>query len=174
MGEKDKYMKLAEFEAETICNLEKENFKLSEMLSQAEKTIMREKEKFKTLETNHLKCQEEMQTQIMEGIQKQSYSSKELLDVQSFLLQAKKEIFELKSENERLKVKERLVEATESDLDMILKRELQTEDIRGFMQKMAETDKMDGNRIDILLTFIFSFLAFLLGFIIKDSLISNI
>ena len=42
------------------------------------------------------------------------------------------------------------------------------------MQKMAETDKMDGNRIDILLTFIFSFLAFLLGFIIKDSLISNI
>ena len=52
--EKDKYMKLAEFEAETICNLEKENFKLSEMLSQAEKTITREKEKFKTLETNHL------------------------------------------------------------------------------------------------------------------------
>ena len=51
------------------------------------------------------KCQEELQTQIMEGIQKQSYSSKELLDVQSFLLQAKKEIFELKSENERLKVK---------------------------------------------------------------------
>ena len=41
----------------------------------------------------------------MEGIQNQSYSSKELLDVQSFLLEAKKEIFELKSENERLKVK---------------------------------------------------------------------
>ena len=47
-------MKLAEYEAETICNLEKENFKLSELLSRAEETIASEREKIKILETNHL------------------------------------------------------------------------------------------------------------------------
>ena len=46
-----------------------------------------------------------MKTKIMEGIQSQSNFSKELLDVQNLLLEARKEIFELKSENERLKVK---------------------------------------------------------------------
>ena len=63
-------MRLAECEAETICNLgkileinlmvfwfpssEKENFKLSDMLSQAEEKLKKEKEKYKVLETTHL------------------------------------------------------------------------------------------------------------------------
>ena len=37
-------MKLAEFEAETICNLEKENFKLSDALNCAEEKIENERE----------------------------------------------------------------------------------------------------------------------------------
>ena len=81
--EKEKYMRLAECEAETICNLgkgskinlhntissysfgivinqiswtpsvEKENFNLSDMLSQAEEKLKNEKEKYKVLETSH-------------------------------------------------------------------------------------------------------------------------
>ena len=51
--EKEKYMKLAEYEAETICNLEKENFKLSDLLSQAERNLSREKEKCRVLENKH-------------------------------------------------------------------------------------------------------------------------
>ena len=63
-------MRLAECEAETICNLgkgleinligfwfpsaEKENFNLSDMLSQAEEKLKKEKEKYKVLETSHL------------------------------------------------------------------------------------------------------------------------
>ena len=46
-------MKLAEYEAETICNLEKENFKLSGLLSQAERNLSREKEKCRVLENKH-------------------------------------------------------------------------------------------------------------------------
>ena len=46
-------MKLAEYEAETICNLEKENFKLSDLLSQAERNLSREKEKCRVLENKH-------------------------------------------------------------------------------------------------------------------------
>ena len=52
-------MKLAEFEAETICNLERENFKLSDALSSAEETIERERENKKYLE-NELKVNDSM------------------------------------------------------------------------------------------------------------------
>ena len=48
--EKEKYMKLAEFEAETICNLEKENFKLSDALNTAEEKLEIEREKNINLE----------------------------------------------------------------------------------------------------------------------------
>ena len=50
--EKEKYMKLAEFEAETICNLEKENFKLSDALNSAEENLEVEREKNKNLEND--------------------------------------------------------------------------------------------------------------------------
>ena len=50
--EKEKYMKLAEFEAETICNLEKENFKLSDALNSAEEKLENEREKNKYLEND--------------------------------------------------------------------------------------------------------------------------
>ena len=50
--EKEKYMKLAEFEAETICNLEKENFKLSDALNSAEEKLENEREKNKNLEND--------------------------------------------------------------------------------------------------------------------------
>ena len=50
--EKEKYMKLAEFEAETICNLEKENFKLSDALNSAEEKLEIEREKNKNLEND--------------------------------------------------------------------------------------------------------------------------
>ena len=50
--EKEKYMKLAEFEAETICNLEKENFKLSDALNSAEEKLEIEREKNKSLEND--------------------------------------------------------------------------------------------------------------------------
>ena len=50
--EKEKYMKLAEFEAETICNLEKENFKLSDALNSAEEKLEVEREKNKNLEND--------------------------------------------------------------------------------------------------------------------------
>ena len=43
-------MKLAEIEAETICNLEKENFKLNDALNLAEERFIKEKEKNKNLE----------------------------------------------------------------------------------------------------------------------------
>ena len=46
-------MRLAECEAETICNLEKENFKLSDLLSKAEQTLESEKEKYQKLEDTH-------------------------------------------------------------------------------------------------------------------------
>ena len=45
-------MKLAEFEAETICNLEKENFKLSDALNSAEEKLEIEREKNKSLEND--------------------------------------------------------------------------------------------------------------------------
>ena len=63
-------MRLAECEAETICNLgkdleinliafwfpsaEKENFNLSDMLSQTEDKLKKEKEKYNGLETSHM------------------------------------------------------------------------------------------------------------------------
>ena len=50
--EKEKYMKLAEFEAETICNLEKENFKLSDALNSAEEKLENQREKNKNLEND--------------------------------------------------------------------------------------------------------------------------
>ena len=50
--EKEKYMKLAEFEAETICNLEKENFRLSDALNSAEEKLENEREKNKNLEND--------------------------------------------------------------------------------------------------------------------------
>ena len=50
--EKEKYMKLAEFEAETICNLEKENFRLSDALNSAEQKLENEREKNKNLEND--------------------------------------------------------------------------------------------------------------------------
>lgn len=43
-------MKLAEIEAETICNLERENFKLNDALNLAEERFIKEKEKNKNLE----------------------------------------------------------------------------------------------------------------------------
>ena len=43
-------MKLAEIEAETICNLERENFKLNDALNFAEERFLKEKEKNKNLE----------------------------------------------------------------------------------------------------------------------------
>lgn len=43
-------MKLAEIEAETICNLERENFKLNDALNLAEERFLKEKEKNKNLE----------------------------------------------------------------------------------------------------------------------------
>ena len=46
-------MRLAECEAETICNLEKENFKLSDLLSKTEQTLESEKEKYQKLENTH-------------------------------------------------------------------------------------------------------------------------
>ena len=48
--EKDKYMKLAEIEAETICNLEKENFKLNDALNLAEEKFRKERETNRNLE----------------------------------------------------------------------------------------------------------------------------
>ena len=55
--EKSKYMQLAEYEAETICNLEKENYKLIDSLNTAEETIKKETEKNKvfqeTLKVNY-------------------------------------------------------------------------------------------------------------------------
>ena len=45
-------MKLAEFEAETICNLERENFKLSDALNSAEEKLEIEREKNKNLEND--------------------------------------------------------------------------------------------------------------------------
>ena len=43
-------MQLAEYEAETICNLEKENYKLIDSLNTAEETIKKEREKNKLLQ----------------------------------------------------------------------------------------------------------------------------
>ena len=45
-------MKLAEFEAETICNLEKENFKLSDALNSTEEKLEIERERNKDLEND--------------------------------------------------------------------------------------------------------------------------
>ena len=45
-------MKLAEFEAETICNLEKENFKLSDALNSTEEKLEIERERNKNLEND--------------------------------------------------------------------------------------------------------------------------
>ena len=45
-------MKLAEFEAETICNLEKENFKLSDALNFAEEKLGIERERNQNLEND--------------------------------------------------------------------------------------------------------------------------
>ena len=45
-------MKLAEFEAETICNLEKENFKLSDALNSIEEKLEIERERNKNLEND--------------------------------------------------------------------------------------------------------------------------
>ena len=52
--EKEKYMKLAEIEAETICNLEKENFKLNDALNLSEGKFLKERERNRNLE-NQLK-----------------------------------------------------------------------------------------------------------------------
>ena len=55
--EKSKYMELAEYEAETILNLEKENYKLIDSLNTAEETIKKEREKNKALlETSQVNC----------------------------------------------------------------------------------------------------------------------
>ena len=51
--DKIKYMQLAEYEAETICNLEKENYKLIDSLSTAEETIKKNKA---LLETSKVNC----------------------------------------------------------------------------------------------------------------------
>ena len=46
-------MKLAEYEAETICNLEKENFKLIDTLNSVEENLLNEKEKNTQLTAIH-------------------------------------------------------------------------------------------------------------------------
>ena len=46
-------MKLAEYEAETICNLEKENFKLIDTLNSVEENLLKEKEKNNQLTAIH-------------------------------------------------------------------------------------------------------------------------
>ena len=60
-------MKLAEFEAETICNLEKENFKLSDALNSTEEKleIERELENRKRIEKQNI-LKAELQQQIQE------------------------------------------------------------------------------------------------------------
>ena len=112
-------MKLAEFEAETICNLEKENFKLSDALNLAEENFEREREKNKNLE-NEFKVSLNHQLMIVnlnfqkskvmqelaeaDEMKKQTKSNQELIDLQQQLLAANKIISELQKENVELKV----------------------------------------------------------------------
>merc|ERR1712223_519607 len=124
MGEK--YMKLAEFEAETICNLEKENFKLSDALNSAEEKLEIEREKNKSLENDLMKSRdmlEELTTADGGEKQTKSKSNQELLDMQDQLQAANQLISQLKRENVELKVQERLNEATEAEQDLIKVRE---------------------------------------------------
>jgi len=135
--EKEKYIKLAECEAETICNLEKENFSLSHLLSKAEAALHDEREKYKVLENTHKNCE----NQLLESIQNQTNTNKELLQVQSQLLEARKQVAETQKENENLRMQERIAEATESDLDMIMKETLKVEN-QGFIE-VKQTEKVE-------------------------------
>merc|ERR1711971_507898 len=133
-------MGLAECEAETICNLEKENFNLSDLLSQAEAKMKNEKEKYKVLEASHLKLQEEIKEN------GETNTKVELQDLKMDLWNTKMELTKLRKENEKFRLEERLDEATESDLDLLIEKKVFQKE----SQITANKDNWEKNNSEVL------------------------
>jgi len=175
--EKEKYMKLAEYEAETICNLEKENFKLSDLLSQAERNLSREKEKCRVLENKHSRALQDFETKSVEESQNQTNSQKEIQDLQQQLQRFRSQLTEMEKENEKLKLKERLDEATECDVDMLIEQtQFQNEKSLESKEDKAPRSTQDlvmassrPQRLDTVLALLIGFFAFILGFAMQDT-----
>eukprot|EP00092_Neocalanus_flemingeri_P006970 GFUD01007522.1.p1 GENE.GFUD01007522.1~~GFUD01007522.1.p1 ORF type:complete len:459 (+),score=143.29 GFUD01007522.1:95-1378(+) len=138
--EKEKYLKLAEYEAETICNLEKENYKLTDSLNTAENNLQEEKQKYKILQ----KERELFDTKLHEAISEVNKKNNALEEAQSLLAETRNNVINLEKENANLRAQDhlQLVDAAESDYDLLIKAELNnlTESRR---HSQANTDNID-------------------------------
>jgi len=158
--EKQKYIKLAEIEAETICNLEKENYKLSDLLSRVEKQLEQEREKFKSLDNTSSAMKKEIDTKLVQELQNQtSENKKEILNLQNSLVASQRQIKNLQEENEKLKLQEYLLEATESDHDLILEKKMKQE------QEDIYSKNSRHSIVEIFMIFFISFISYIIGYL---------
>merc|ERR1719450_1017307 len=115
-------MKLAQYEAETICCLEKENFKLIGSLNIAEESLEIEKKKNKMLETKFGAEKEILECKLQEAsaIIDKNEADNNFIETKQHLI--KKDTAESTLNFQDME----LSEATESDYDLIVKAELNT------------------------------------------------
>merc|ERR1719499_891 len=187
-SEKEKYMKLAEYEAETICNLEKENYELINTLNVAEENLQKEQTSNKILQESWQRETKILEDQLKEMSRENHEKSEELLSTKTLLEDMKKKSEDLENENQKLKARVdkdiQLLEATESDYDLLVKADLDTltESRRHSTavleeeQKVENVDNTIGKsgylqivvNLDIVLLLIISCVSFMIGFVFND------
>eukprot|EP00091_Calanus_sinicus_P019519 TRINITY_DN4931_c0_g1_i4.p1 TRINITY_DN4931_c0_g1~~TRINITY_DN4931_c0_g1_i4.p1 ORF type:complete len:444 (-),score=147.93 TRINITY_DN4931_c0_g1_i4:96-1364(-) len=192
--EKSKYMQLAEYEAETICNLEKENYKLIDSLNTAEETIKNEREKNRALQDASKTEMEILQNSLHEAVAEVDLKNKSLAEAQHLLDETKKNVLNLEKENLNLNSQDfKLLDAPESDYDLLVKAELNTltesrrpseanrdeneTDALASNSINIQAENMKGNkteinstRQDLTLLMIIAWISFMVGYLIEDVL----
>merc|ERR1712137_1535623 len=125
-------------------------------------------EKYKVLETSHSKLQEELADK-----ENKANVKVELQDLKMDLWNTKIELTKLRKENEKFRLEERLDEATESDLDLLIeKKEFRTESEvtanKDNWEKNNNEVSKSKNDVDKILSFVFAFIAFLFGLTMSE------